>query len=70
MVFVTCGMGGGTGTGAAPGDNDSVRFKMQQIINYYGIIKKVHDTFYLSVVSPVNYGIFKGGAKPHQCVFG
>lgn len=49
--------------GAAPGDNDSVRFKMQQIINYYGIIKKVHDTFYLSVVSPVNYGIFKGGAK-------
>lgn len=49
--------------GAAPGDNDSVRFKMQQIINYYGIIKKTHDTFYFSVVSPVNYGIFKGGAK-------
>lgn len=48
--------------GAAPGDNDSVRFKMQQIINYYGIIKKTHDTFYFSVVSPVNYGIFKGGA--------
>lgn len=49
--------------GAAPGDNDSVRFKMQQIINYYGIIKKTHDTFYFSVVSPVNYGIFKGRAK-------
>ena len=49
--------------GAAPGDNDSVRFQMQQIINYYGIIKKTHDTFYFSVVSPVNYGIFKGGAK-------
>ena len=49
--------------GAAPGDNDSVGFKMQQIINYYGIIKKTHDTFYFSVVSPVNYGIFKGGAK-------
>lgn len=49
--------------GAAPGDNDSVRFNMQQIINYYGIIKKTHDTFYFSVVSPVNYGIFKGGAK-------
>lgn len=49
--------------GAAPGDNDSVRFKMQQIINYYGIIKKTHDTFYFSVVSPVNYGIFMGGAK-------
>ena len=49
--------------GAAPGDNDSVRFNMQQIINYYGIIKKTHDTFYFSVVSPVNYGIFKGGPK-------
>ena len=49
--------------GAAAGDNDSVRFKIQQIINYYGIIKKIHDTFYFSVVSPVNYGIFKGGAK-------
>lgn len=49
--------------GAAPGDNDSVRFNMQQIINYYGIIKKTHDTFYFSVVSPVNYGIFKGEAK-------
>lgn len=49
--------------GAAPGDNDSVRFNMQQIINYYGIIKKTHDTFYFSVVSPVNYGIFKRGAR-------
>ena len=36
---------------------------MEQIINYYGIIKKVHDKFYFSVVSPVNYGIFKGGVK-------
>lgn len=56
-------LGGVEYKGAAPGDNDSVRFNMEQIINYYGIIKKVHDKFYFSVVSPVNYGIFKGGVK-------
>ena len=38
-------------------------FDLQQIINYYGIIPHVHDNFKFSVVSPINYGIYRGGAK-------
>lgn len=53
-----------TNPGSAPaGANDKTLFQIDQIINYYGIIPKVHDTFWYSVVSPINYGIWRGGAK-------
>lgn len=38
-------------------------FDIQQIVNYYGIIPTVFDNFKYSVVSPINYGIYRGGAK-------
>lgn len=38
-------------------------FDIQLIANYYGIIPSVLDKFKFSVVSPVNYGIYRGGKK-------
>ncbi len=55
-----------TNAGAAPvGDNDKVRFKINQNIHFFGLANayKTHDTFWYSVVSPINYGIFRGGKK-------
>lgn len=55
-----------TNAGAAPvGDNDKVRFHINQNIHFFGLANayKTHDTFWYSVVSPINYGIFRGGKK-------
>ena len=55
-----------TNAGAAPvGDNDKVRFEINQNIHFFGLANayKTHDTFWYSVVSPINYGIFRGGKK-------
>lgn len=55
-----------TNPGAAPvGDNDKVRFEINQNIHFFGLANayKTHDTFWYSVVSPINYGIFRGGKK-------
>lgn len=55
-----------TNPGAAPvGDNDKVRFQINQNIHFFGLANayKTHDTFWYSVVSPINYGIFRGGKK-------
>ena len=52
-----------TNAGAAPvGDNDKVRFEINQNIHFFGLDNayKTHDTFQYSVVSPINYGIFRG----------
>ena len=55
-----------TNAGAAPvGDNEKVRFHINQNIHFFGLANayKTHDTFWYSVVSPINYGIFRGGKK-------
>ena len=55
-----------TNAGAAPvGDNEKVRFEINQNIHFFGLANayKTHDTFWYSVVSPINYGIFRGGKK-------
>lgn len=55
-----------TNPGAASvGDNDKVRFQINQNIHFFGLANayKTHDTFWYSVVSPINYGIFRGGKK-------
>lgn len=55
-----------TNAGAAPvGDNEKVRFHINQNIHFFGLDNayKTHDTFWYSVVSPINYGIFRGGKK-------
>lgn len=55
-----------TNAGAAPvGDNDKVRFHINQNIHFFGLANayKTHNTFWYSVVSPINYGIFRGGKK-------
>lgn len=55
-----------TNAGAAPvGDNEMVRFHINQNIHFFGLAYayKTHDTFWYSVVSPINYGIFRGGKK-------
>lgn len=52
-----------TNPDAAPvGDNDKVRFEINQNIHFFGLANayKTHDTFEYSVVSPINYGIFRG----------
>lgn len=52
-----------TNPDAAPvGDNDKVRFEINQNIHFFGLDNayKTHDTFQYSVVSPINYGIFRG----------
>lgn len=38
-------------------------FDIQLVANYYGIIPSVLDRFKYSVVSPINYGIYRGGKK-------
>lgn len=50
---------------ASVGDNDKVRFQINQNIHFFGLANayKTHDTFWYSVVSPINYGIFRGGKK-------
>lgn len=55
-----------TNPGAASvGDNDKVRFQINQNIHFFGLANayKTHDTFWYSVVSPINYGVFRGGKK-------
>ena len=52
-----------TNPDAAPvGDNEKVRFEINQNIHFFGLDNayKTHDTFQYSVVSPINYGIFRG----------
>ena len=52
-----------TNPDAAPvGDNEMVRFEINQNIHFFGLDNayKTHDTFQYSVVSPINYGIFRG----------
>lgn len=52
-----------TNPGAAPvDDNDKVRFQINQNIHFFGLANayKTHDTFWYSVVSPINYGIYRG----------
>lgn len=44
-------------------DSNNTKFQLEQIVNYFGIAPKVIDTFNFSVASPINYGIYRGGAK-------
>ena len=37
-------------------------FKLNQNVNYFGVVEKTIDTFWFSVASPINYGIVQKGA--------
>lgn len=44
-------------------DSNNAKFQLEQIVNYFGVAPKVIDTFNFSIASPINYGIYRGGAK-------
>lgn len=42
--------------------NAVTHFNVNQNVNYFGIVAKTIDTFWFSIASPINYGIYKKGA--------
>lgn len=42
--------------------NAVTHFNVNQNVNYFGVVEKTIDTFWFSVASPINYGIYRGGA--------